>query len=143
MSRGTAGTVPPARGVQLVLIVGVAAAEVEPDVKLDMKLDVAAGVVRLAVWDTVEVAVRMARASGALNRLGGGGEGADRSGGVAGSVCRVIRSSHCHSCGACSWCFSLKGRPWTLRSMMSSTRQRGWCSFSWRTSCMLELALGV
>ena len=49
MSRGTAGTVPPARGVQLVLIVGAAAAEVEPDVKLDMKLDVAAGVVRLAV----------------------------------------------------------------------------------------------
>ena len=62
MSCGTVCTMPRASGVQLVLIVGKAVA--------DMELDVASGVVRFVVRDGVQDAACERRAAGAVSRRG-------------------------------------------------------------------------
>jgi len=52
-------------GVQVVLFVGMAVADVD--------VDVVEGVVRLAVWDVSQAAARVGRAGGADRRSGGRG----------------------------------------------------------------------
>jgi len=73
--RGTSCKMPLAWGVQFVLLVGVAVADMQPDV--------VAGVVRFVVWDGVQVASCVGRTLTFFCRRGcGGREGARGGGGV-------------------------------------------------------------
>ena len=126
MSCTTACTLLLAWGVQLVLLVGVALADVELDavagvvqlviwdgvrvtvawgVQLVLFVDLAmAKVVGLVVYDGVHVAACVGCAAGASCRCGFGRRGARRGGG-GGAACRAGRRARCRLRGACSWCF--------------------------------------
>jgi len=96
-------------GRQLVLIVGVKAADVAA---ADVELDVAvAGVVQFLAWDGAQGAACVRRAAGACRRSDGRGRCGERAaglGGGSGAVGRVGRCASCRSRGARSWCLSLK-----------------------------------
>jgi len=79
LSRGMVYTLRLVIGVQLVLFVGVAVANVE--------VDMVAAVVRFVRRDSVQVAACVCRATGSVCRRGGGGRGAGRGGGGGGAVC--------------------------------------------------------
>jgi len=79
-------------GVQPVLLVGVAVADVQPDV--------VAGVVRFVIWDDMHVVACVKNADGACFRRGGAGGGAFR---------RLGRRARCRLRGACNMCFLLPG----------------------------------
>ena len=118
MSWGTVRTLPLAWGTQLVLIVGVTAA----DVAADEKRDAVAGGVRLIVWYGVHVAACVERAFCAFWRPAGGG---------CGEVCRVGRGARCDLCLECSLCF------------LSAWRWQGWFSSSRGMVWTLRLVFGV
>ena len=69
MSRGTVRKLRLVFGVQLVLVVGVTAADVAADVEVDM----VAGVVRFVPRDGVQVAACFCRAAGAYRQRDGRG----------------------------------------------------------------------
>jgi len=93
LSRGTVRTLGLVIGVQLVLFVGVAVANVE--------VDMVAGVVWFVPRDGVQVAACGFRAAGAVCRCGGGGRGAGRGGGGGGAVCPAGRLAR--SDASCVW----------------------------------------
>jgi len=96
-------------GVQLVHLVGVVVAEAAAD----DKLEAVAGVVRLVVWDGVQVAACVRRAAAGSRRRGGIGGGAVRR--VGWRACRRLRE-------ACSWWFL---SAWRWRTCIR-TWWRGW-----------------
>ena len=106
MSRVTECKLPLACGVQLVLVVGVTAA----DVAADEQLDVGEGVVRFVVWDGAHVAARVGRAAGAYRQSDGRGRRSGRKAGRCGgggAAYRVGRRARCCLRGACGlWFFS-------------------------------------
>ena len=121
---GTVRKLPLAWGVQLVLIVGVTAA----DVAADEERDAVAGVVRLIVRAGVHVAACVCRAVCAFFRPAGG------RGGV---VCSAGRYARCGACLACSWC-CLSASRWRTWGW---TWWRGWCGLSGGTVCTLRRCL--
>jgi len=100
MSRVTECKLPLACGVQLVLVVGVTAA----DVAAEEQVDVGKEVVRFIVWDGAQIAARVWRAAGAYRRSDGhgrrGGRGAEHCG-EGGAAYRVGRRARCCLRGAC------------------------------------------
>jgi len=105
LSCGTVRKFPLAWGVQLLIIFGVAVADVELDVAV-------AGVVRFVAWDGAQVAAGVRHAAGACRRSDGrgrcGGRGAGRGGG-SGAAYRVGRRARCRLRGTCSLCFCRPG----------------------------------
>jgi len=88
---------PLAGGIQLVLIGGVAAA--------DMEVDVAAEAVRLVMSDVVQLAACVRRAAGSYRRSDGGGRYGGRGAGHGGggcAVCEAGRLAGWHMCRASS-----------------------------------------
>ena len=84
MSCGLAFNMPLAGGIQLLLIGGVAAADVE--------VDVAAGAVRLVMSDVVQLAACVGRAAGAYRRSDGDGRYGGRGAGHGGEGCVVCEA---------------------------------------------------
>ena len=90
-------------GRQLVLIVGVMAADVAA---ADEELDAVAGMARFGVWHGAQVAARVGRAAADYCRSGGGGRGAGRGGGGGGANCGVGWYANFRLRAACSCCLS-------------------------------------
>jgi len=101
-------------GLQLVLFVGVAVADMEVDVVAgvelfvnvavaDVEVDVVAGVLLFVSRDGVPVAACVLRSADAECRRCGGRRGGGRRGG-GGAICPAGRCASCGLCLACSWC---------------------------------------
>jgi len=127
---GTVCKLRPVFGVQLVLFVGVAVADVE--------VDVVAGVVLFVSRDGVPVAPCVWRSADAVCRRCGGRRGGGRRGG-GGAVCSVGWYASCGLCLACSGCYFSMWRRQTLRV----TWWRGWCCMFRGTVCKLRLVFGL
>jgi len=129
-SCGTSCNMPLSRGVQLVIIGGVAAAGV--------KLDVVARAVRIVERDGVQVASCARREFCVSWQRGRGRRGCGHGGG-GGAVCLAGRCASCGFCLACSWCClsASRWRTWRWRWW------RGWCCLSCGTVCKLRLVFGV
>ena len=131
MSCGTVCKMAPAIGGQLVLMVGVAVAEVE--------LDVVARVVRFVVREGGQASAGERRGACAVCRHGRSGRGAGSGGGGACSVCPAGRCAKCRSRLEGRLC-CLSAWPWRKWSW---TWWRGWCGLSCGTACKMPLASGV
>jgi len=129
-SCGTSCNMPLSRGVQLVIMGGVAAAGV--------KLDVVARAVRIVERDGVQVSFCARREVCASLQRGGGGRGGGHGGG-GGAVCLAGRCARWGLCLACGWCCLSASRWRTWRW----TWWRGWCCLSHGTVCTLGLVFGV